>query len=40
MQWDFGNILMTSLMAFAIGALIYFKIQDYRMAHHQDESKD
>ncbi len=37
MQLDFGNTLMLSLMVFAIGAVIYFKIQDYRMAHRQDE---
>jgi hypothetical protein len=32
MQLDFGNALMLSLTLFAIGALIYFKIQDYREA--------
>ncbi len=32
MQWDFGNTLMISLMVYAIGALIYFKIKDYREA--------
>ena len=33
-------MVIWSVVAIGIAGLLYFKIQDYRMAHHQDESKD